>query len=140
MWRRFPSGSWKIINSSVFCSWGCVSGEDLSYHTNISPLIITEVVFVLYRPDLGGLCTTVRSAENKAVGWMKKQTNNLNGFGGPGWSRSVETTYKEEVECALEAAPLVVGAGAVDLAGGKENSPGFFLEVLGKERRFSEVG
>ena len=33
------------------------------------------------------------------------------GFGGPVWSRSVENSRGEEVECVLEAKLLVVGAG-----------------------------
>ena len=40
-------------------------------------------------------------------------------FGGPGWSRSVKKDYKKEGGCVLKAAPLAVGTGAVDLAGGK---------------------
>ena len=64
----------------------------------------------------------------------------MNGFGEPGWYRSVEATYDEEGEHVLEATPLVVGAEAVDLAGGKANSPRFFLEVLWDSQRFSELG
>ena len=39
------------------------------------------------------------------------------GFGGPGWYRSLETSYKEEVEHVLKAVPLLLGVGAVALAG-----------------------
>ena len=46
-----------------------------------------------------------------------------NGFGGPGWSRSVETAYREEGDYVIRAAPLTVGADLVNLAGGKANHP-----------------
>ena len=31
----------------------------------------------------------------------------------PGWSRSLETAYKEEGGCFIEAEPIAVGSGAV---------------------------
>ena len=52
------------------------------------------------------------------MGWIKKE-NKLNGFDGPGWSRSIETAYEEEGEYVLDVAPLAVGAGAVYLDGGR---------------------
>ena len=54
MWRRFPSGSWKIINSSVFCSWGCVSGDEPSDQNSPFPITVNGVVVVLCRTSLGG--------------------------------------------------------------------------------------
>ena len=62
------------------------------------------------------------------------------GFGGPGWSRSVDIAHEEEVECVFEAALLAVGAGAVGSTGGKEKSMGVFVEVLRDIHRFLEVG
>ena len=47
----------------------------------------------------------------------------MNGFGGLGWSRSVDTVYKKEEERVIEAAPLVVGAGEVELAVEKAKCP-----------------
>ena len=46
---------------------------------------------------------------------------------------------KNEGEHVIEAAPLMVGAGAVESAGGKEKSLGVFLEILRDRRRFREV-
>ena len=43
-------------------------------------------------------------------------------FGGTGCSRSIETSYEEEVERILKATPLVVGAGTVELSGKKVKS------------------
>ena len=43
-----------MIHSRVFCSWGCVSGAKTSVQTIPPNIIITEVVFVLCKPDLGG--------------------------------------------------------------------------------------
>ena len=62
---------------------------------------------------------------------MDKKENKLNGFDGPGWSRSIETAYEEEGEHVLDVAPLAVGAGAVYSDGGKLNNQGLFVEVLG---------
>ena len=52
------------------------------------------------------------------------------GFGRPGWYRSVETKYEEEGERVVNAELIVVGAGAVYLAGRKAKRPGVFVEVL----------
>ena len=46
------------------------------------------------------------------------------GFGGPGWYRSIDTEYEKEGERVLEAAPLAVGAGAVELSRGKAKHTG----------------
>ena len=48
--------------------------------------------------------------------------------------------YTEEGEHNLEAAPLALGTGVVDYAGGKAKCPGLFVEVLRDRQRFSEVG
>ena len=61
--------------------------------------------------------------------------NNLNGFCGPGWYRSVEKIYKKEGERVIEDALLAVGAGAAESAGLKVNRPGVFMEVLRDMRR-----
>ena len=72
------------------------------------------------------------------MGWIKKE-NKFNGFGGPGWSRSIEPAYEEEGEHVLDVAPLAVGAGAVYLDGGKSKRQGFIVEVFSYRQRFSEV-
>ena len=46
------------------------------------------------------------------------------GFVGTGWSRSVETAYKAEMELVIDALLLTVGAEEVDLDEGKANSTG----------------
>ena len=61
------------------------------------------------------------------------------GFGGPGWYRSVETSYESEVVCVCEATLLVVGAGEVELVGGKEKLPGVFLGVLWDRKSLTEL-
>ena len=43
-----------MIHSRVFCSWGCVSGAKTSVQTIPPNILITEVVVVLCKPDLGG--------------------------------------------------------------------------------------
>ena len=64
---------------------------------------------------------------------------NLNGFGVPGWSRSLTTDHEEERGRILETAPLVLGAGVMKSSGGKAKRPGVFLEVLRKSWRLREV-
>ena len=54
---------------------------------------------------------------------------NLNGFGGLGWSRSLETVKKKEGKRVLEAALIVVSAGEVESYGGKSKCPVVFVEV-----------
>ena len=44
--------------------------------------------------------------------------------------------YTEEGEHNLEAAPLALGTGVVDYAGGKAKCPGLFVEVL-RDRQMS---
>ena len=51
-------------------------------------------------------------------------------FGVPGRSSSVDMAYEEEVVCVLEAEHIMVGAGAVELDGGREKRTGLFIEVL----------
>ena len=69
----------------------------------------------------------------------KIKYNNLNWLGEPDWSRSVETVYEKEGEHVLEAAPLTVGAGPVELDGGKSICPGIFLGVLRDSQIFIGV-
>ena len=57
----------------------------------------------------------------------KAELDEESGFGGLGWYRSIETAYEEEVECGLEAAPLIEGAGVVESNGGKSNHLGVFM-------------
>ena len=52
---------------------------------------------------------------------------------------SIYTAYKEEVKYVIEAVPLAVGAGAVDLSGGREKHPGVFVEVWRYRKRFMEL-
>ena len=52
------------------------------------------------------------------------------GFGRPVSSRSIDMSYEEEVERLLKAAPLTVGAEAVESDGVKANCSGVFVEVL----------
>ena len=65
---------------------------------------------------------------------------NLNGFGGPGLSRYLDTAYEEEGERVIEDAPLAVGAEVVESSGWKAKRPEIFVEVLRDGRRFSKVG
>ena len=53
IWRMCPSGSLYMRPSRVFFPWGCVSGAKPSSHTSPSPILITGVVVVLFRPTLG---------------------------------------------------------------------------------------
>ena len=49
-------------------------------------------------------------------------------------------SYKEEGQPVIEATPLAVGTGEVDLVGWKAKCPGFFVEVLRERLRFSNLG
>ena len=60
------------------------------------------------------------------------------GFGGPIWSRSVETSKEEEVDCILEAAPLAVDTGSVEADGVNANHLGDFVEVLKESIRLKK--
>ena len=60
-------------------------------------------------------------------------------FGGPGWSRSIETDYEEEVGRILGDVPLAVSSGALELAGGKAKHMGVLVEVFRDRRRFLGV-
>ena len=62
-------------------------------------------------------------------GDLDKKTN-LNRFGGTGCSRSVETSYKEEMERIIEVAIITIGTEAVDLSGMKAKHPEVFVDVL----------
>ena len=59
------------------------------------------------------------------MGWIKKNIYNLNGFGGPGWSRSIETAHEEEGGHVLDVAPITVGARDVYSYGWKSKHQGF---------------
>ena len=48
-------------------------------------------------------------------------------------------SYEEEGARGLEDAPIVKGTGAVELYGGKEKRPGFFVKVLRYRQTFLEV-
>ena len=48
--------------------------------------------------------------------------------------------HKKERVHPIESTSLVVGVVAVDSAGGKEHSPGFFVYVWMYSSRFGEVG
>ena len=61
-------------------------------------------------------------------------------FGGPVWSRSVETSKEEEVESILEATPLAVCTGEVEADVVNAKRLGVFVEVSKDRRRFKEVG
>ena len=69
----------------------------------------------------------------------KKKKKNLNGFGGPGWFRSLEKSYEEEGENTLLAAPLALGAGVVESDGCKAKRLVVFVEVMRVRQRFLEV-
>ena len=45
------------------------------------------------------------------------------GFDGSVWSRSVETSKEEEVECVLKAALVAVGEGSVESSGVNAKHP-----------------
>ena len=48
--------------------------------------------------------------------------------------------YKDKGGRVLKAAPITVGAGAVDLDGGKAKRPGFFVGVWRERQKFSKLG
>ena len=60
----------------------------------------------------------------KTLIWLINRSNNLNGFGGLGWSRSVDMLYENEGGRVLRAALLTVGAGVVESTKGKAKLPG----------------
>ena len=47
------------------------------------------------------------------VRWLYIVKNKIKDLDGPGWSRYLETAYKEKEERIIEYALLVVGAGAL---------------------------
>ena len=63
----------------------------------------------------------------------------MNEFGGTGWSRSLETAYREGGEHILKSTPLEVDTRVVESVGQKENIQGLFMQVLSDSQRFSEV-
>ena len=52
----------------------------------------------------------------KMVIWWKNKIKDLDGLG---WSRYLDTAYKEKEERVIEYAPLLVGSGALELSGRK---------------------
>ena len=52
------------------------------------------------------------------------------GFGRPFWSRSLEKSKEEEVECILKPAPVALGAGAAGASGLNVKRSGVFVEVF----------
>ena len=63
----------------------------------------------------------------------------MNEFGRICCSRSIKTVCKKKGRRILKSAPLVVGSGVVESAGGKENCLGFFVEVMRDSQRFRGV-
>ena len=63
----------------------------------------------------------------------------MNGFGEPGWYRSVETVHEEKGERVIEVPLMVLGSRAVESSGGKTKFLGFFVGVLRGSRRFIGV-
>ena len=59
--------------------------------------------------------------------------------GVPGWSRSVNTAYKEDMTCTLEAAPIAEGPGAMKSAGANAKRLGVFAGVLKERQRLIEL-
>ena len=53
VWRSCTSGSYEIITYSVFVSWGCVYGADISTHISTFPLLFNGVVVVIFRLSIG---------------------------------------------------------------------------------------
>ena len=58
----------------------------------------------------------------------------MNGFGGIGSSKSVDTVYKKEGKRVLETALLTVCAGKVELVVGKAKCPGVCRVLEGQEK------
>ena len=61
------------------------------------------------------------------------------GFGVPVLSDYMETSKEEEMDSAIEAAPLAVGTGVVEADRLNAKHPGVFMEVLKDRQRFKEL-